>query len=326
MCGRKGRRSSTAPSPVLGQKWWRSSRISTPSSTTWTTPALTPSPGRRGPVCPLPHRPGGQGGDKVAVWATNVPAWFITFWAATKIGAVLVTVKHRYKITRRIPAAPVRHPHPGDDRQANRDSRYAEIIAELCRRAGDGPSRAGPSTASGSLPAQRHHVGYRQAGCLTLGGGRRPWPGSLSPGGPPPGGGGGRATTWPTCSTLRQHRLPQGSHAHPYYKVVKQRQVHRRPHGPLHRRPDDDPGAHVSTASAWCCPLTASRTHGATMCPLPYFSKPQAGPGLRQPGADHHVQRRATMFIAMMNHPDFPRPLLPHSRTGIMAGPTAPRS
>ena len=31
-------------------------------------------------------------GSKVAIWATNVPAWFITFWAATKIGAVLVTV------------------------------------------------------------------------------------------------------------------------------------------------------------------------------------------------------------------------------------------
>ena len=31
-------------------------------------------------------------GDHVAIWATNVPQWFITFWAATKIGAVLVTV------------------------------------------------------------------------------------------------------------------------------------------------------------------------------------------------------------------------------------------
>ena len=31
-------------------------------------------------------------GDHVAIWATNVPAWYITFWATTKIGAVLVTV------------------------------------------------------------------------------------------------------------------------------------------------------------------------------------------------------------------------------------------
>ena len=27
-------------------------------------------------------------GDKVAIWATNVPQWFIAFWATTKIGAI----------------------------------------------------------------------------------------------------------------------------------------------------------------------------------------------------------------------------------------------
>jgi len=37
-------------------------------------------------------------GDKVAIWATNVPEWFLTFWAVTKIGAVLVTVNTDYKI------------------------------------------------------------------------------------------------------------------------------------------------------------------------------------------------------------------------------------
>ena len=37
-------------------------------------------------------------GDHVAIWATNVPQWFITFWATVKIGAVLVTVNTAYKI------------------------------------------------------------------------------------------------------------------------------------------------------------------------------------------------------------------------------------
>ena len=41
---------------------------------------------------------GVKAGSKVAIWATNVPAWYITFWAATKIGAVLVTVNTAYKI------------------------------------------------------------------------------------------------------------------------------------------------------------------------------------------------------------------------------------
>ncbi|MBR6360402.1 MAG: AMP-binding protein, partial [Clostridia bacterium] len=37
-------------------------------------------------------------GHHVAIWATNVPAWYLTFWATTKIGAVLVTVNTAYKI------------------------------------------------------------------------------------------------------------------------------------------------------------------------------------------------------------------------------------
>ena len=40
-------------------------------------------------------------GDHVAIWATNVPQWYITFWATTKIGAVLVTVNTAYKSMRR---------------------------------------------------------------------------------------------------------------------------------------------------------------------------------------------------------------------------------
>ena len=37
-------------------------------------------------------------GDKVAIWASNVPQWYLTFWATVKIGAVLVTVNTGYKI------------------------------------------------------------------------------------------------------------------------------------------------------------------------------------------------------------------------------------
>ena len=37
-------------------------------------------------------------GSHVALWATNVPAWYIAFWAVTKIGAVLVSMNTAYKI------------------------------------------------------------------------------------------------------------------------------------------------------------------------------------------------------------------------------------
>ena len=41
---------------------------------------------------------GVQKGDHVAIWATNVPQWYITFWATVRIGAVLVTVNTAYKV------------------------------------------------------------------------------------------------------------------------------------------------------------------------------------------------------------------------------------
>ena len=37
-------------------------------------------------------------GDHVAIWATNVPEWLITLFASAKIGAVLVTVNTNYKV------------------------------------------------------------------------------------------------------------------------------------------------------------------------------------------------------------------------------------
>ncbi|MCL1901469.1 MAG: AMP-binding protein [Firmicutes bacterium] len=37
-------------------------------------------------------------GDKVAMWATNYPQWLITMFATAKIGAVLVTVNTNYRI------------------------------------------------------------------------------------------------------------------------------------------------------------------------------------------------------------------------------------
>lgn len=43
-------------------------------------------------------RMGIRKGDHVAIWATNVPEWLITMFATAKIGAVLVTVNTNYKV------------------------------------------------------------------------------------------------------------------------------------------------------------------------------------------------------------------------------------
>jgi fatty-acyl-CoA synthase len=44
-----------------------------------------------------PDAPGVQKGEKVAVWATNVPYWVALQFATAKIGAVLLTVNTNYK-------------------------------------------------------------------------------------------------------------------------------------------------------------------------------------------------------------------------------------
>ena len=75
-------------------------------------------------------------GDKVAIWATNVPEWMLTLFACCKIGAVLVTVNTAYKIfeleyllrqsdTRMLVMI---------DRW--KDTDYVGIVRELCRGLG----------------------------------------------------------------------------------------------------------------------------------------------------------------------------------------------
>jgi fatty-acyl-CoA synthase len=38
-------------------------------------------------------------GDKVGIWATNVPDWTTFMFAVAKIGAILVTVNTSYKLS-----------------------------------------------------------------------------------------------------------------------------------------------------------------------------------------------------------------------------------
>ncbi|HPE28171.1 MAG TPA: AMP-binding protein, partial [Saccharofermentans sp.] len=71
-------------------------------------------------------------GDHVAIWATNVPAWFITFWATTKIGAVLVTVNTAYKIHEAEYLLRQSDTHTLVMIDGCKDSNYVQIINEIC--------------------------------------------------------------------------------------------------------------------------------------------------------------------------------------------------
>jgi fatty-acyl-CoA synthase len=69
--------------------------------------------------------------------------------------------------------------------------------------------------------------------------------------------------------------------------------------------------------------MTASMTHGATLCPLPYFSAKNALACINQEKITcfHGVP---TMFIAMLEHEDFEKTDFSYMRTGIMAGSPCP--
>ena len=71
-------------------------------------------------------------GDHVAIWATNVPAWYITFWATVKIGAVLVTVNTAYKIHEIEYLLRQSDTHTLVMIDSYKDCDYIEIIKEIC--------------------------------------------------------------------------------------------------------------------------------------------------------------------------------------------------
>ena len=106
-------------------------------------------------------------GDHVAIWATNVPQWFITFWATTKIGAVLVTVNTAYKIYEAEYLLRQSDTHTLVMIDGYKDSDYVSIIKELCPELET--SEAGKPLHIKRLPFLRNiiTIDSRQKGCLT---------------------------------------------------------------------------------------------------------------------------------------------------------------
>ncbi|MBQ8267024.1 MAG: AMP-binding protein, partial [Clostridia bacterium] len=110
---------------------------------------------------------GVKAGSHVAVWASNVPQWYIAFWATVKIGAVLVTVNTAYKIHEIEYLLKQSDTHTLIMTEGSKDTHYGKIIAELCPELET--TKAGTPLHSRRLPFLRNviTVGYSQKGCLT---------------------------------------------------------------------------------------------------------------------------------------------------------------
>ena len=264
---------------------------------------------------------GVKAGHHVAVWASNVPQWFIAFWATVKIGAVLVTVNTAYKIAEIEYLLRQSDTHTLILTEGAKDTHYGEIIAKLCPELNS--MQSGDTLHSRRLPFLRNviTVGFKQKGCMT-------WDDAIA-----------RASQVPVETVYRMAaavdkddvcnmQYTSGTTGFPkgvmltHYNVVNNGKYI---------------GDHMDLSTAdrmmiqvpmfhcfgMVLSMTASMTHGATMYPLPYFSPK---PALACVHNEHITTFNGvpTMFIAMMQHEDFEKTDFSYIRTGIMAGANCP--
>ena len=260
-------------------------------------------------------------GSKVSVWATNVPEWYITFWATVKIGAVLVTVNTAYKSHEAEYLLRQSDTHTLVMIESALDSDYRKIINELCPEIKN--SVAGEPLHCRKLPFLRNvvTVGFRQKGCLTFE--EVMERSSLVP--------------YDTVAAMAADVRPDdvcnmqytsGTTGFPkgvmltHYNVVNNGKCigDRMGLSTADRMMIQVPMFHCF---GMVLSMTSSMTHGATVCPMPYFSAKSSLACINQEKITC-FNGVPTMFIAMFNHPDYRKTDFSHMRTGIMAGSGCP--
>jgi fatty-acyl-CoA synthase len=263
-------------------------------------------------------------GDHVAIWATNVPAWFITYWATVKIGAVLVTVNTAYKIYEAEYLLHQSDTHTLIMIDGFRDSDYVEIIKEICPEL---ETCKPGELKSDRLPCLKNVVTIesKQAGCFT-------WEEAESLGSQFLANGGVEKIE-KLRRTISKHDIcnmqyTSGTTGFPkgvmltHYNVVNNGKVIG---DCMDFSTKDKLMIHVPMFHCFglVLAMTASMTHGATMCPIIAFSPSKSLDCINreQITACHGVP---TMFIAMLGHEDFSKTDFSHMRTGIMAGSPCP--
>ncbi len=260
-------------------------------------------------------------GSHVALWATNVPEWYITFWATVKIGAVLVTVNTAYKIHEVEYLLKQSDTHTLVMIESSKDANYKEIMKELCPEL----ETLAPGTPlySKNLPLLRNivTVGFSMNGCLE-------WNEMLD-----------RADLIPPEEVKRRASLVKpgdvcnmqytsGTTGFPkgvmltHSNIVNNGKIigDRMDLSTADRMMIQVPMFHCF---GMVLSMTSTMTHGGTLSPLPYFS-PKSSLACVTEEKITCFNGVPTMFIAMFNHEDFAKTDFSHIRTGIMAGANCP--
>jgi len=262
-------------------------------------------------------------GDKVAVWATNVPQWFITFWSAVKIGAVLVTINTAYKIREAEYLLRQADVHTLVMIDGYKDSDYVSVIKTLCPELEYSSSKK-PLHCK-RLPFLRRiiNVTSKQKGCMT-------WEDALAAGSHIPVDEVYRLASLTDAQDVCNMQYTSGTTGFPKGVMLTH-------HNIINNGKHIGDRMDLSTADRYLIhvpmfhcfgmvlSMTASMTHGSTMSPLPYFT-PKAALACVKQERITAINGVPTMFIAMLEHPDFNSSDFTHTRTGIMAGSPCPIS
>ena len=264
---------------------------------------------------------GVKAGTHVAVWATNIPQWYITFWATVKLGAVLVTVNTAYKVHEAEYLFRQSDTHTLVMVEGYRDSNYKEIIAELCPELEN--HRAGEPLHAKRLPFLRNviTVGFRQKGCQT-------WDEAVARHDRVPLEEVRRMAAKVSPQVVCNMQYTSGTTGFPkgvmltHYNVVNNGKCigDRMDMSTADRMMIQVPMFHCF---GMVLSMTATMTHGGTLYPIPYFSPKSA---LACIDKEHITAFNGvpTMFIAMFNHEDYRKTDFSYMRTGIMAGANCP--
>ncbi len=260
-------------------------------------------------------------GHHVAIWATNVPEWFLTFWATVKIGAVLVTVNTAYKIHETEYLLRQSDTHTLVMIESCKDSNYKEIMEELCPELAT--LQAGAPLYSKKLPFLRNvvTVGFKMQGCLE-------WKEMVE-----------RSSLVPREEVLRRAAMVKpddvcnmqytsGTTGFPKGVMLTHRNI-------VNNGKIIGDRMDISTADrmmiqvpmfhcfGMVLSMTNLMTHGGTICPMPYFS-PKSSLACINSEKITCFNGVPTMFIAMFSHEDFAKTDFSYMRTGIMAGANCP--
>jgi len=260
-------------------------------------------------------------GDHVAIWATNVPQWYLTFWATVKIGAVLVTVNTAYKIYEAEYLLKQSDTHTLVMIDGVKTSNYVEIIQELCPELKD--TKPGQSLHCKKLPFLRNviTVDCKVDGCYT-------WDEAWKLADNVPVEEVYRRAAAVNKNDVCNMQYTSGTTGFPkgvmltHYNVVNNGKAigDCMDLSTADRMMIQVPMFHCF---GMVLAMTASMTHGVTMSPIPAFS-PRRGLDCINREKITCFHGVPTMFIAMLSHEDFDKTDFSHMRTGIMAGSPCP--